>query len=265
MGTAFDYLLRFKVEQWNPSGRTSDWIAEKALWILEDSYERRSDTWTYTCLIRKEKSRDGKSQQAMLEFTKKRYEWGKRILDEAGATYERCRRTSTIDKRLARSAWRLALLDPIYRGGYAGWDDGRIDPRDIDDLLALVKIVPKVYFTAKRHAVLNPTFGCGSRLVGGADADLLIDDMLIEIKTTQRFRVRQEYLNQLIGYYLLSLTGGIDGLQRNHKVKRLGIYFSRFGELVTFEVDELFRKIKQEPVVRWFVGAALTYRSRLPF
>ena len=61
-----------------------------------------------------------------------------------------------------------------------------------------------------------------------ADADLLIDKMLIELKTTKELKVRRDSYNQLIGYYVLATIGGIDGVKRRHSVEKLSIYFSRF-------------------------------------
>lgn len=40
--------------------------------------------------------------------------------------------------------------------------------------------------------------------------DLLLDNSLIDIKTTKYLELKRDYLNQLIGYYILFLIGGID-------------------------------------------------------
>src|SRR5207244_6201285 len=65
----------------------------------------------------------------------------------------------------------------------------------------------------KQDATLNPKFD-GSRDVGGADADLIVNRCLIDIKTGVRGEVTRNILYQLIGYALLdySDTHRINGL-----------------------------------------------------
>ncbi len=72
-----------------------------------------------------------------------------------------------------------------------------------------------------RPAILNPTFA-GSSLVGGADADLIADGCLIEIKTSKDSRIRPEWIHQLVGYLLLD-----DDDRR--AIRTVGIYMSRQG------------------------------------
>ena len=80
----------------------------------------------------------------------------------------------------------------------------------------LILTVPEDVFNAKEVCILNPTFNEASRLVGGADADIIIDDILIDIKTVKYLKLSRPDFNQLIGYYILY---------------KIGIYFSRYGYL----------------------------------
>ena len=104
----------------------------------------------------------------------------------------------------------------------------------------------------RRHVFLNQTSGRASELVGGADFDLVVDDALIEIKTTKDFEVRREYFDQLVGYYILFRIGGINGLPKSHSIKRLGIYFSRHGYLWLFKVSDVVREKSFSKFVAWF-------------
>jgi hypothetical protein len=69
-------------------------------------------------------------------------------------------------------------------------------------------------------AILNPTF-VGSAMVGGADADIVLGEMLVEIKTLvdvqKRFR---DILYQLLGYVLLDYGD-------QHSIRSISIYFAR--------------------------------------
>lgn len=74
--------------------------------------------------------------------------------------------------------------------------------------------------------MLNPALTAGPA-IGGADIDLVVDDMILDIKTTVDGTCRREYLNQLLGYYLLYLEAGVSELPRRPSIRRLGLYLSR--------------------------------------
>ena len=112
----------------------------------------------------------------------------------------------------------------------------------------LIAAVNPEEFTAKDQCWLNPTFGNASNLVGGADADLIIDDTLIEIKTTKDFKLARHDYSQVMGYYVLSEIwneGGDD--TPKPKISKIDIYFSRYGYLHTMPV----RKLAPE-FLNWF-------------
>ena len=115
---------------------------------------------------------------------------------------------------------------------------GIVEEGDIKDLRNLISLVDLDLFKAKNHCYLNPTFGYGSELVGGADADLIVDDTLIDVKTTKFLSFTQEQYNQLIGYYILSKLGKINE-SKDIPISRIGIYFSRHGILHTISADDI--------------------------
>jgi hypothetical protein len=85
---------------------------------------------------------------------------------------------------------------------------------------------------------LNPTFE-GSRDVGGADADLIVDGCLIEIKmTTQPRRLDKwrERLYQLLGYCLLDYSD-------EYAIREVGVYLARQHVLLRWPLDELMRTL----------------------
>ncbi len=126
------------------------------------------------------------------------------------------------------------------------------DKADKDDLQQLVKLIPARDFKATDVCLLNPTFGEASRLVGGADADAVIDDTLIEIKTVMKCRLTREYLNQLAGYYCLYRIAGVDGLLADRPLRRFGVYFSRHGYFFTVPVTECWQARDFEAFLAWF-------------
>ncbi|MHC5833947.1 MAG: hypothetical protein ACYT04_000000102620, partial [Nostoc sp.] len=73
-----------------------------------------------------------------------------------------------------------------------------IDNEDIADLRNLINIVQPNLFTSQGRVLLNPDFGPGSLLVKGADADLILDDLLIDVKTTIKFTLERKAFDQLL-------------------------------------------------------------------
>ncbi|AWP23165.1 hypothetical protein C4901_07345 [Acidiferrobacter sp. SPIII_3] len=99
--------------------------------------------------------------------------------------------------------------------------------------------------------LLNPSFGDASRAVGGADADLIVGDMLVDIKTTKDDAIKPEHLNQLLGYFLLA---------RRHRaadptfpiINRIGLYYSRYGHLHSFDASSWTEHPAFPETERWF-------------
>jgi hypothetical protein len=217
VGSAFDYLLRFYIQRLNPKASTQKWIAEEA--VLD--YE---------------------SQKLNA------------LLADAKSQHRKYLSSGKIDGKLLRSVLHLAQIDVLYRAGddsYYG-SVGIVDQKDIRDLRRLISLVQPKMFKTKKACVLNPTFGRASDLVWGADCDLVIDDALIEIKTTKISKVKRDYFDQLIGYYILFRIGRIKGLGKTHSIKRLGIYFSRHGYLWIFKVSDVIREKLSPKFLSWF-------------
>lgn len=83
--------------------------------------------------------------------------------------------------------------------------------------------------------ILNPTFA-GSHDVGGADADLIVDGCLIDIKTSISPQIRADYLYQLAGYLLLDYND-------TFHINTLGIYMARQGVLLKWNGLEFLQKL----------------------
>lgn len=223
VGTAFDYLLRFYVERLNPKSKTGEWVAERG--ALCDALEVDGHRFDIAGTIKKAK-----------------------------AAHEQYLQTGKIDDKLLRAALNLAQLDAVARRGDESYYEmlDKADRNDVQDLQRLISLVKPESFKAKRVCALNPTFGHASELVGGADCDVVLDDALIEVKTTKNLEVKREYFDQLIGYYILSRIGGIDDLPKTHSIKKLGIYFSRHGYLWLFKVSDVVDEKTLPKFISWF-------------
>lgn len=238
VGSAFDYLLRFYLEYNNPSIKKSDiWLAETSLKMLE-SWTKRG------------------------QMTKDQYLSIKKIVDTAKERYKTYLQSGDLTDELIGSAIQLARLEMVYRIGLLSDYIDSIRSEDVQDLKKMMSLIPLEKFQAKNVCILNPTFGIASKIVGGADADLIIDDMLIEIKTTINPKFERDYFNQLIGYLVLKRICEMNILvespdsekpknilpneeaydfssSSDHKINKIGVYFSRYGMLQTIDVKSI--------------------------
>lgn len=242
VGTAFDYLLRFYLKRLNPSAITKAWVAEQAVKQIPETLGWASPYSIF-----------GRS------WYQKTYDKGLGILNQAKHLYTDYLKSGQLTKEIMKSAILLAQLDRIYREGRLDHNFGVVDGGDVTDLENLISLIKPEKFTAKNICLLNPTFGHASNLVGGADADLLIDDTLIDIKTTKYLKFDQPMLHQLAGYYLLHKIGGIGDVLGNYEINKLGIYYSRHGELFTFDVKDLITEGSLPQFINWFKNEAVNY------
>ncbi len=240
VGTAFDYLLRFYLKRLNPNAIIKTWVAEQAVKQIPETFG-----WGTSYSI------FGRS------WYEKTYNKGLAILNEAKQLYADYLKSGQITKGIIKSAILLAQLDKIYREGRLDRNFGVVDQGDVTDLENLIHLVKPEIFAAKNICLLNPTFGHASNLVGGADADLLVDDILIDIKTTKYLKFDRPMLHQLAGYYLLHKIGGIGDTPGKCEVNKLAIYFSRYGQLFTFDAKDLIAHDSMSQFINWFKDEAV--------
>jgi len=259
VGTAFDYLLRFYIKRMNPNAIEKEWISEVALRGLEATLPPESKLSPE--LLRKVITED--SAKSVLHDVAI-YKKVKGIVEAARRVYSKYVKDGIMSSDLFRAVLLLAQVDVIYRADFVDKNLGNVDQGDIKDLRNLISIVKPEYFKAREMCLLNPTFGEASRLVGGADCDLIIDDAIIDIKTTKKPELIRGYFDQLIGYYTLQKIGGIDGMPSNRGIKRLGIYFSRYAYLYFVNVRDIIREDTFPNFIEWFKKkASLEYGSHI--
>ena len=154
------------------------------------------------------------------------------------------------EELLARYCVVLALFDQVFRAGpFPGSPLFLNGPKTtlpellavaedhwVDDLCSLSWLF---YDRCKEllscDAILNPTF-MGSRDVGGADADLIVDGCLIDIKTTISGNHLKDWLYQLLGYVLLDYDD-------RYGIRDVGIYFSRQGTFLRWPLRDLMFRL----------------------
>lgn len=114
---------------------------------------------------------------------------------------------------------------------------------DLKNLMAVFEekfMVPEI-INKKSEVVFNPRFGISSALVSGADADIFIDGTLYDFKTSLDPSLKISDNLQMIGYYLLNDLA-IATLSEDYGfyytymwIKRLAFYKGRFGEVEYYD------------------------------
>jgi hypothetical protein len=152
------------------------------------------------------------------------------------------------EETLARCCLVLALLEQLYRAGNSLWFESPLywlgrkagledliavpEPDQVADLCALSKaFYEDEADLLERRVVCNPSFS-GSPLVNGADADLVVDDCLIELKTSARVVSFADWLRQLLGYVLLDFDDV-------YGIRRVAVYAARMRTHVSFDLLDI--------------------------
>ncbi len=226
VGNAFDYLFRA---------------------VVKHHYKHRKiieETWLADHVINKLIQRYNKRNNPKGEFLSKYY-------SEAGEQFATYHSIGEVTSRLIEGAIFLGQLDLYYRCGYVE-DYGSFNQADIEDLKAMLSLVDKDVFKVENKCWLNPHFGEASKLVTGADADLIIDETLIDVKTTKELKLLRRDFNQIFCYYILSLIGGVNGKKTIKPIKKIGIYFARYGLLWTIPLSDIAPAKAHHNFKTWF-------------
>ncbi len=238
VGGAFDYLLRFYLQRINPQARDYPWTAERAVELIRLAGAKGGEVTTLSGHPRALKA------AAYLADAKRQH----RAYMQVGR----------ITDNLLVAAHRLAHLDTAVREGPGRVDWNSINylgPDDAADLRALLKLVDDKVFRTTRACVLKPRFGAAD-FVGGAEADLILGDCLVDINSTKEKRVDVRMYYHLVACWLLLGLGGVDranGEMEQLPVTSVGIYFSRYGQLWKQPIEPILPAGAVPGVTRWFV------------
>lgn len=151
-------------------------------------------------------------------------------------------------KTMVEGAVFLARLDEIYRAQsihvvdeYFREKEGKtyfsqfrtLNNEDLVNQVCRLSLIFDLFLRTTRweKAILNPEFGEYSETVGGADADLIINDILIDIKTRNKLNYSGDDFAQLFVYAAMAQKVGMN-------VEKVGIYYARFGVFASIKLDD---------------------------
>lgn len=238
MGTAFDYLFRFSLARRFPFAASRQWVAESALRLVNELDNND--------LVMLGHDYPGDYRPALQ--IKRRMA---AIVADARARVASFVAGARLSDALIVSAINLAHCDIYYRVGRLDERFGKPMRAQVSELRRLIQIVDWRRISASRVCLLNPHFGDGSRFVGGADADALLDDLLLDVKTTGTLKIRTEDWRQLLAYAALNTHFPIGGGKRRRRIRRIGFYFSRHGYLVSWLLSDVVDSERFAKFAEW--------------
>lgn len=208
VGIAFDYAIRFELKRLNSHACTERWVSEVALACTRGTHRKTAQ----------------------------------KVVDVAKAAFENYVKnpnpSMAMRTTMVEHAIRLAKLDIIYRAGYMDPAMDVADPDDVHDILCLLAAVPYPTLAHPTTIYLNPTFGHYSRMVGGADCDLISGDTLIDIKVTKDTKIDARYVRQLLSYIVLA-RGARKHDNSFPEIRSIGLYFARHAHLWTLPINNI--------------------------
>jgi hypothetical protein len=236
IGTAFDYLLRSKLKRINPQATEYRFIADASIE-----------------LVRKAISRDGFFQARNTKIGEMELHYMEDIATKYREERSKFLATGVLEDSFLELTIKFARMDNIFRAGFYDNVTKPVDPLDIEDMRALYNLIPNELKSAK-NVLLDPTFGEISKMVGGADVDLILDNTMIDIKTTKEMKLDGYIWSQIVGYLMLA----DEAYKRYYnfpKIEHIGFYFSRYGKLWTIDADYVrknpnYEEMKSE-LFRW--------------
>jgi hypothetical protein len=254
VGTAFDYLLRFEIHRRALGAEGRHWVAEYAPAMLSAAADGEIELEVV----------DGSGPPMYLPPRggfRRAAKRAEKVLNEARFAAADHALTASPGPdavaALAAHALRLARLGLIFR---AGIFDARLTeaaPEDVEDLMALLAVVPfeRLLPRGAARVLLNPMFGEAGESVGGADADLIASDMLVDLKTTKVSVIRTEHLDQLLGYFMLARRARRTD-RRFPIVRHAALYFARHAELCVIDASVWTGHPRFRETERWFFARA---------
>ena len=247
LGTAFDYLIRLDIAR--KTGQPFD--VDKI--VAVKGYSRLKN------LFPKDKSLPKKFSTAQKNMKNYQSDKSLGLLKNKEAIYADCFLCANLDI-VVRSGQPPETLTKMYTL------PNKVFLEEFKELQYLAHEKLLNLFSESDSIYYNPKFGIASAMVGGADGDIILNDTLIDFKTSKNSGYSWQEAAQLVGYYLLSKIDQKLGNPRAVDFNKVALYQARYGELVTIVLDKFYGDRLDELVNEVFVVLRKdkTYIRRFP-
>lgn len=216
VGTAFDYMIRFKLEK-NKNVKEISFLAKEVYMHLKNQTSRFDNNFFFAI----------EQLNSYLNGIETEYYIESIIYF---SLFDKLFRNGDMEDLLKVTEIKniKQIFNPVYQ-----------------DLVELNKSIKKIKENFNgNYFILNPSFSQSNK-IGGADADIIMDDILIDIKTITVAKITKEMIAQLIGYYILAKKD-------NLKINKIGIYFSRYEKLQIYNISEIITPENLEKIETFF-------------
>lgn len=238
LGTAFDYLARFTLKHHqkkvNGIAHYEDYyVAKYGLIILLENTQIENNNYNSV------------------------YELGIEIINKY---IDGDDSDETINRLLGVSVY-FAKLESIFRNGYSIEKEKslkqKIDKQVEIELKNQIRLFIDAFenkFNIKTKPCTiyyNPSFGKCSVAVRGADADIIINNTLIDFKSSKYTNNIADDYKQLVGYYLFHKV-----INHPYEIKKICLYFSRYAKFVEYEFTDkdMENIIKSKKSMEYFIN-----------
>lgn len=227
IGTAFDYLVDIHVKYYNPEAVFDNCMPEKTLSRME--------------LLLKN------NDKHKLGLTIQDYNQAKSDFDFAVKSFNKFLSNGKLDYHVLTASVYLAYLDnAFYKPIYYKDHRPSIENDDLKDFENMINATNFNLFKSSSHFLINANFNEANKIIAKAEADLVIDNKLVDLKTNKKLTITRDMLNQILCYYILAKIGGVSNKRIDgSSVTHIGFYFARYGKLYTYHINDLinYRKL----------------------
>jgi hypothetical protein len=146
-----------------------------------------------------------------------------------------CYAAAWFDELAHRPGEEHKILSFIGANDFKNLDDvlALVPRAAIEDLVTLVRVAARSDLAAMRARPSAAAVTTGPLFAGGADGDLIVASILIDIKTTMHpARHLRCGIRQLLVYLLIDYSD-------EHAITGIGLYLARQGHMCTWELSEL--------------------------
>ncbi len=253
LGAAFEYVVRGQLQRINPRAIPDHWLAEEALdavsrHLRECGYLDIESEYTVEGMSGKPErfSVPAKAPEKLLAQLRK-------MLHRTKALHAQFIADGVLGTELLENYIKLAR----WHGGYVKWgtfsvphDWNNADPQAVHELRSMYDLVKWEQFKAKRRCLLRPRFPLSSQH-GQNEPDLVIDDLIVDLKTTASATLQRGDVDQVLRYFAHS---EIEGFSRRRKggITKLQLYYARFGDSVLIDLANDYPREKVEKYLAWY-------------
>ncbi|MBQ4059628.1 MAG: hypothetical protein IJD40_11990 [Lachnospiraceae bacterium] len=265
VGTAFDYLARAMIAQPLEKNKEDSLLGLKALIGIERIAKKINDKELN--LLR------NKYIDVLVDFIDYVYSnyallpdniiekcrqeecqaWSKYVQKASFSSYE----PNTDINKLISGAYYFAKLEQVYRTGGMLPENGisslvnEPSKELIFDLSNICRVFKERFIEGglvhpDSVVIFNPSFGIASYACGGADADVYVDGVLYDFKTSKKNGYSWQETAQLVMYYYLNeIASSMEepdmpeapAQLAEYKIFKLAFYKARFGEVEYFDTE----------------------------